>query len=287
MNAREYRDHLYRSRSHPELRSIELSEGFYDNRDSFSNVYLSILPFLALEYYCEISYELLPSGLVFPTGYLLFWAFYYSFYQPGFLENKLSSPQKWDLNGIPTVLLGVMIWFVKVSVVELTHFFVRTVLGIPGSGKGSNSSRPKAARETGFGKSHEGAKARASRPEQSYSGGPRSAKAETFSHANANRQSGPREHAQEKRQTTPPPFPPKTSQLLPTDLKHALQLLGLNEGAQWAEIHRRYRELAKQYHPDLNHDITDVGRRFMMYDAAYRKLFAVRAKYFPEKRSHG
>lgn len=256
MNAREYREHLYRSRSHPEL----LGSDFYDRRDSFSTLYLSIIPFLALEYYCEISFELLPSGLVFPTGYLLFWAFYYTYYKPGFLEDRLTSPQKWDLTGIPTVLVGVLIWFVKVTVVELSHFFVKTLFGVRGSTGGERRQRPRQGHHF-----HQSS-ARAQAQQRAYE------------QARA---------SQRPRPKTPPPFPSKQASSLPRDISHALSVLGLQEGVDWNDIHKRYRELAKQYHPDLNHDITDVGRRFMMYDAAYRKLLAVKAQYFPEKRAHG
>jgi len=231
MNAKEYRTQLYQVRKHGKP---PVTPDFYDQRDSFSLVYLSMIPFAALEYFLEISGDI-PSGLVFPTGYFLFWAFYYTYYKPGYLEDKLTSRADWDLLAIPGILLGVVIWFMKVTVVELTHLVWK---GKP-SAKRPPDRRQQRSQWTR-------AQEQASRP--------RPAQAE-------------------------PPRPPPPS-LLPKDISHALAVLGLKEGVDWDAIHRRYRELAKQYHPDLNHDITDVGRRFMMYDAAYRKLGAVKAKYF-------
>ena len=65
------------------------------------------------------------------------------------------------------------------------------------------------------------------------------------------------------------------------DVLEALTTLGLKPGCTWKDIHRNYRTLAKQFHPDLNPDITDFGHRFMRIDAAYHKLDKVRAKHFP------
>src|SRR5450631_1681193 len=100
-NGQRYRDHLYHLRTHP---PSEVPEDFIDRRDSFMTVYLSFVPFMIAEYFAEANYEI-PSGLVFPLGYLLFWAFYYTYYKPGYLEEHLSTPKKWDLNGIPTILV--------------------------------------------------------------------------------------------------------------------------------------------------------------------------------------
>src|SRR5947208_1228673 len=64
---REYREHLYRLKTHPEE-----AEGLgADGRDSFLRVYLSILPFGALEVFLERSLTGYPAGLVFPIAYLL------------------------------------------------------------------------------------------------------------------------------------------------------------------------------------------------------------------------
>lgn len=263
MNARNYREQLYRVRSHSALRS----EGFYDQRDSFLTVYLSMIPFLLIEYMVELTYDVIPSGLIFPTGYLLFWAFYYTFYKPGFLEEKLSTPQKWDLIGIPAVLMGVLIWFVKVTVVELSTFFLRGLVRAP------TPPRSKAERRT--------------QPRSQWN----RARTDSSYHQRASASNG---NTGSYQQRAPggntgfhqmPPRPPPSVSVLPGELLHALHVLGLREGADWHRIHKRYRELAKQYHPDLNREVTDVGRRFMMYDAAYRKLSAAKARHFPERKS--
>lgn len=214
MNAREYREHLYRQRSHPESYAKP-------SRDSFSLLYLSIVPFLVLEYYCELRFETIPSGLLFPTGFILFWAFYYTYQKPGVLESKLVSESKWDLFSVPTVLLGTVIWFVKVVVVELIELLLwGKVLGK----KVKSNPRPVA-----------------------------------------------RPSVENPTSQTPE---------LPRDISNALAVLGLRDCREWTVIHKRYRELAKKYHPDLNSDITSAGNRFMIYDGAYRKLASVKNRYF-------
>lgn len=225
-NAREYREYLYQNQSHPQA-PVQKEEG------GFSGLYLTLFPFLVAEYFAELHYDFLPSGIVFPLGYVLFWAFYYTYYQPGFLEGKLSEKKKWDLLSVPTVLLGAVIWFVKVCVIEL---FEKVVIG---GILGVNAKRqaPK-------------------QPPQR----PRSFRA----HSNPNFQR------------------PSQSQStgLPREIENALAILGLTGCRDWPTIHKRYRELAKKFHPDLNPEITQVGNRFMIYDAAYRKLEAAKAKYF-------
>ncbi len=121
-NPRRYREDLYRLRAHPEAARGEAD--FIDNRDSFLRVYLSLFPFLTAEYYVERSLDSMPAGLVFPLGFFLFWGFYYTYYKPGFLEDKLSSPGENIIFSIPTLLFGVLIWFVKVTVVELSHLLL-------------------------------------------------------------------------------------------------------------------------------------------------------------------
>ena len=95
----------------------------------------------------ELSYEVIPGGLVFPMGFLLFWAFYYTFYKPGYLEERLSTPAKWDLMAIPAMLLGVAIWFVKVTLAELGHFVFLKWWTPTGArpAPGATHSRPKQA----------------------------------------------------------------------------------------------------------------------------------------------
>lgn len=67
---------------------------------------------------------------------------------------------------------------------------------------------------------------------------------------------------------------------LPRDVENALGLLGLKGCRDWKKIQKRYRELAKKFHPDLNPDLTQTGNRFIIYDGAYRKLAAVKDQYF-------
>jgi hypothetical protein len=234
LTAKEYRDQLYRLRSHPHRERT----GFKDARDSFGVVYASILPFIGMEYYTEISYEFLASGLVFPIGFLLFWAFYYTFYRPGFLENRLANPAQWDFFAVPAVLLGVLIWFVKVTIVELGGLASVKM-------KSADTSRPQGIP---FSKAAGGWNASQKKAEERPS-----------------------------RQSSAPPA------LLSPDLIEALQTLGLKPGCNWHDIHRQYRHLAKQFHPDLNQDITDFGNRFMKVDSAYHRLAKVREKHFPGK----
>jgi hypothetical protein len=120
MTAKKYREQVYRMRSHPN----KPSAGFRDARDSFTAVYASVIPFAALEYFSEVSFSALASGLVFPIGFLLFWAFYYTFYRPGFLENRLSSPTAVDFYGMPILLLGFLIWFLKGTLKEIYRLFL-------------------------------------------------------------------------------------------------------------------------------------------------------------------
>jgi len=116
-NARHYRDHIYKMRAHPEAAAE--AKAFSDGRDSFAKVYVSLAPFLALEYFTELKSDSIVSGLMFPTGYLLFWAFYYTYYRPGILEEKLSTTARPQLGAILALIFGVTIWFVKVSIVEV------------------------------------------------------------------------------------------------------------------------------------------------------------------------
>lgn len=243
-NARQYREHLYRLRTHPQPEILQ--SDFVDQRDSFSWVYLSLIPFLALEYFAELKISGFPSGLICPVGYFLFWAFYYTYYKPGFLENRLSAPDKFDASGIPHVLIGVVIWFVKVSVVELGHFILKLIF---------TSSRPRRPKGTN----------RFQEKQQS-----------TRSHTSSSFHQKPFEQSRRRVEDTFVYQPPPPRHGLPAEIVQALAILGLNEKSDWSQIHNRYRALAKQYHPDLNPEITAIGRRFMTYDAAYRKLSAAK-----------
>jgi hypothetical protein len=239
VNARQYRDDLYRLRRHPGSTGAIASEPSRST-DSWSKLYLSIVPFLILEYVLEMHYETMISGFVFPTGYLLFWAFYFSYYRPGSLETALSDSHRTDLSRLPFLFLGTAIWLVK----NLVTMFGR-VLGV-------GHARPKPA---------------PARPKIVYS----------------RPQSTARPHTPPPRPKSPPPPPPG----LPREVVDALAILGLAPCRDWNLVHKRYRELAKKFHPDLNHEITSAGSRFMMYDAAYKRLYAVRARYFIERRDRG
>jgi hypothetical protein len=68
---------------------------------------------------------------------------------------------------------------------------------------------------------------------------------------------------------------------IPFEVIEALKILGLREDCRnWIVIQKQYRILAKKFHPDLNPEITKHGHRFMVCDTAYKKLSAVRLKYF-------
>ena len=63
-----------------------------------------------------------------------------------------------------------------------------------------------------------------------------------------------------------------TTPQLPFDALQALRILGLRESCDWNDIHKRYRDLAKRFHPDLHPDQTSPGLRFRQIDSAYRRL---------------
>ncbi|XP_029810452.1 dnaJ homolog subfamily C member 22 isoform X2 [Suricata suricatta] len=57
----------------------------------------------------------------------------------------------------------------------------------------------------------------------------------------------------------------------------AYQVLSLSEGATNEEIHRRYRELVKIWHPDHNrHQTEEAQRHFLEIQAAYEALSQLR-----------
>jgi len=196
-------------------------EGFVDQRDSsLASVYLSLIPFLISEYYCELRFDRLPSGLVFPIGFLLFWAFYYTYYKPDFLEEHLNSQPAWNPTSIARVGFGVLVWFFRITVVELLHWIaLRWVIRRPVKKAPSLSLVRK----------------------------------------------------KEKQKSN--------VQGIPAELVRSLETLGLTGSPSWSEIHHRYRELAKRFHPDLNPDVTDFGRHFIVIDKAYRSLGKEKEKY--------
>lgn len=219
VNSKKYRDYLHQSRSHPHSFSSVSSA---PAADSHTALYASAGLLLGLEVFLEVKYDALPQGIAFPFGFLLLWAFYYTYLKPGHLEGKLKSPQRWESASIPTVLISSAIWFVKICIVELTETLIlKWVLKTPAA------PPPK-------------------RPE-------------------------------------PVIFRPKPSpksEALPREIENALSLLGLKGCRDWNLIQKRYRELAKRFHPDLNPELTGAGNRFIIYDGAYRRLAAVKEKYF-------
>jgi hypothetical protein len=244
LNAREYRDEAYRLRQHP---AKTMPDPAFGRKESWLVLYFSLIPFVILEYVLEVRLENMISGLVFPTAFLLFWAFYYSHYRPGSLEHALNRAQGAELEKIPFLLLGTAIWFVKITFVRTFEWIARTLLGT-----GVKPKRP------------------VTRP--IVSNRPTSNTQSSYSTRKAT--------SQPKRpEVKKPPQEPQ----LPSEVVEALAVLGLNPCRDWNLIHHRYRELAKRSHPDLNADITSAGQRFMIYDSAYRRLLAVKARYFIEK----
>ena len=226
MNSHNYRQEAYRLRSHPRP-NTGLTEA---HQDSFSAVYWSILPFIGIELFSEAALSTVPGGLVFPLGFFLFWAFYFTYSRPGHLEARLST--SFQFRATPALVLGGVIWLIKVCVVELGEVFLfrwwapgePAVIHVP---------------------------VQRSRPQQS-------------------------------RATPPPQAKPQTPSL-PDDVRRALSTLGLPETRDWNQIHKRYRELAKLYHPDLNPNLTSAGTRFMVYDSAFRKLSTYKTRFFTQK----
>lgn len=238
MNARQYRAHLYEHRSHPQT-SASRAEA-----SDKGALYLSLFAFIAAEYFLELKVNRLPSGLMFPFGFLIFWAFYYTYYQPGQLEKTLSSEKKWDISGVPMTVLTTCILFVKVVVVELIEKLISGLL---------SSRQPKV--------------------------NPRAASRRT-THFHSRTQPLHEPKPQRLRETIPHS---KVSEL-PKELTNALGIMGIPEARDWGIIQKRYRELAKKYHPDLNPELTQAGNRFMLYDAAYRKLELAKHRYFNFKK---
>jgi len=215
IDSKKYRDYLHQTRSHPETTSLD------SNSKNPHHLYWSVPCFLVLEWFLETRFDGLPTGLSFPFGFLLFWAFYYTYLKPGHLESKLQSSDRWENSSVISVVLEASIWFVKIVCVELSELLLIRWLG---------KAAPK-----------------------------------------------PKPSSQKANRSTPPPIVPDA---LPKEIENALSLLGLKGCRDWNLIHKRYRELAKKFHPDLNPDITTVGNRFIIYDGAYRRLSLVKEKYF-------
>lgn len=248
MNARDYRKHLYSHRSHPaQTKAVE-------EASEKSAIFLSFIAFVACEYIIQLKTERIPSGLLFPFGFLFFWAFYYTYYQPGSLEKTLSSEKKWDLSGIPLTIMSSCIWFVKIVCVELVDNMISSLI----------NERSKAPPRRGVNRN--------------------TPPFETKSQTQGRTQSFQRPVNQQRQETLGNHNSPPNG-ALPREITNALGILGIPEARDWSAIQKRYRELAKKYHPDLNPELTQAGNRFMLYDAAYRKLEMAKERYFKNKKT--
>lgn len=212
---RHYREHLYQNREHPE--GFDLPSGFSDGRDSFFTVYFSVVPFLGLEYLAEIKLAVIPSGVVFPVGFVIFWSFYYTFYKPNYLEGRLSSRRDWDAASVPALILGSLFWAVKTLLFAMVKAVVDRLWAAP---------KPRA----GYGRA---------------TAGPR-----------PDRTAQPRAAPPPPPKAAEPPPPPKGPPPLPKEIHDALLALGIPQCRDWATIHARYKELVKRYHPDVNPEHT-------------------------------
>ncbi len=229
----------------------ETNPEFHDERDSLFGVVVSLVAFAAAEFFVELNIDSLPGGLVFPVGFILFWAFYYTYYRPNTLENRLKPLSEMSFPNVFGIVFGVLVWFVKVTVVGLFDMvFVRWW------------NRPAAAKSK-------------ARPAQKSSDEQTGSYKTGSYHANAGSYSSYRPRPENTSSKAPPGPKP-----LPSDLQTALHVLGIEDRAPtWDAIHKRYRELAKKFHPDLAGDITQ-GHRFIRLDQAYRKLSSGKGTFF-------
>jgi len=219
---------------------------FHDERDSLLGVVISLIGFAAAEYFVEVNIDSLPGGLVFPLGFILFWAFYYTYYRPNNLENRLRPLSEMSFPNLFEVVFGVIVWFMKVTVVGAFDLLFVRWWKKPVAPK-AKRAQPK-THSTGEKKEHTGSYSYRPRPEGFAGSAGGGAQA--------------------------------TGPSIPSDLATALHILGIEEKAPtWDVIHKRYRELAKKLHPDLNKDITQ-GHRFIRLDQAYRKLSAGKGTLF-------
>ncbi len=220
-------------------RVAETNPDFHDERDSLFGVVVSLVAFAAAEFFVELNIDSLPGGLVFPFGFILFWAFYYTYYRPNNLENHLRPLSEMSFPNVFGVVFGVTVWFVKVTVVGIFDvIFVRWW---------QTEATPKAKPQAG----------------------PRAQPHQERKESTGSYSYRPR-----------PEAPPAGKTGLPSDLATALHILGIEDREPtWDIIHKRYRELAKKFHPDLNREITQ-GHRFIRIDQAYRKLSAGKGSFF-------
>lgn len=78
------------TRSAPRFRPASIPS-YYDARNSSGMIWSTLFPFIILEFIIEKYTVKVPSGLAFPTSYVLFWAFFFTFYRPHFLDNNLDT----------------------------------------------------------------------------------------------------------------------------------------------------------------------------------------------------
>lgn len=228
LSAKKYREHLYEYKAHPSDHSWTHDEIESDKDTRSIWVTLgSLFCFLCGEYLLQLAFKHYSSGLLFPMGFFLFWAFYYSYVRPiqaGTSEREPLRSSVFDemLNPITMLLKQIFRLF----------------------GRGATQKK-----------------------------------------------SGQRRTAYVHQETTRPQqiFSSTNHPALPKDILHALQILGLNEQCrEWDLIHHRYRELAKKYHPDLNPLEVSTGKKFILFDEAYRKLASVKTRFFvPKSKNSG
>lgn len=234
-SAIKYREHLYLLKQHPE----EPLDG-WDARDSAGMVYGSVTLFMMGEYFAEISVTRAPSGLLFPTGYVLFWAFYYTFYRPRTLSDSLALPSRSFM----------MAWLVSLAQ-DHAEAFRKPWLHL-NNRKITPKARRKAKAQTFTGTKH--AKARETSSARPQAGA-----------AKAQAKTGPSPSGGATRQAP-------TRPILPREVLSALKVLELEAEVDWAIVHHRYRVLAKRFHPDLNPGNPRLRDRFIEIDRAYHTL---------------
>ena len=71
------------------------------------------------------------------------------------------------------------------------------------------------------------------------------------------------------------------------DLSDYYKILGVDEKASMEDIHQKYVQLVKKYHPDLYYTNVEklwASERFIMIDSAYKKILETRIQNEEEKK---